>query len=317
MNLFNLPLLVLIDVFKMMEFRERFLISLMSKRAKRMLTLTSVPIHLSCNLLGDLYIRAGTDTQPNQFHVADEESDLIIGGEAMRINFYPDGLTLEETSPKNQLLLISHLLETYRKPAVSVKFYYPTQPVMVWEFMRMVNQRRVCVKSFSCLISWDSSEFIPKILDECTEVTDFIQFNAMLRNDFFYTPPRPFKATEFRVNVTSNWFNPEGFMSCRRIILQVGERSKYTAQWWNAFIQKWIDSDVPLEHLSCNHNGLSDFQSMIKGLSQPGIEQMTDGVVVKRRDRSEFVISSTLDRFFIMTKEEHTEHSQKHHLVNV
>uniref|UniRef100_A0A1I7UPP6 FBA_2 domain-containing protein n=1 Tax=Caenorhabditis tropicalis TaxID=1561998 RepID=A0A1I7UPP6_9PELO len=234
-----------------------------------MLNQTSMPVHLVVDFAEDVYIHVGTDTKPSRSNVTDQASDHIIGGEVMRMSFYPDGLTLQNESLQNHLLLTAHLLDTYRKSTVSVEFCYPTQPALAWEFMKMVNQRRVPVKSFSFLIYAASSEFIPKILDECTEVTDLIWFNAMLPDNFFYTPPRPFKATEFRVNIATKWFDPQSFMSCRRIILKINRNSTWTAQWWNAFIQNWIDSDVALEYLSCNHTESSNFLEMISGLSQP------------------------------------------------
>uniref|UniRef100_A0A1I7UTJ3 F-box domain-containing protein n=1 Tax=Caenorhabditis tropicalis TaxID=1561998 RepID=A0A1I7UTJ3_9PELO len=47
MNLLRLPFVVLIDVFKNMNFNEKLLMSLLSKRARKTLKMTSVPCELS------------------------------------------------------------------------------------------------------------------------------------------------------------------------------------------------------------------------------------------------------------------------------
>uniref|UniRef100_A0A1I7UPP5 F-box domain-containing protein n=1 Tax=Caenorhabditis tropicalis TaxID=1561998 RepID=A0A1I7UPP5_9PELO len=197
MNLLNLPLLVFEDVFETMQFRERFLISLMSKRAKRM-TQTSMPVHFVFNFTNDLLVHAGTNTQHCRSEVTEESSDHIIGGE--KIN----GLC------------------------------------------------RILLSNSACL----------------------------------------------GVGVHEDGQSAAGLY---QVVL----------------LENWIDSDVALEYLSANHIRSIDFETMIIGLRKPGVQQRSDVVVVKRRNGSEFVISSTADRFYIMTKEEHGEHSQKHHLVNV
>uniref|UniRef100_A0A1I7V3B8 F-box domain-containing protein n=1 Tax=Caenorhabditis tropicalis TaxID=1561998 RepID=A0A1I7V3B8_9PELO len=101
MKLPNFPLLVLEDVFETMEFRERFLISVMSKRAKRM-TQTSMPVHFVFNFTNDLLIHVETNTQPSRSNVTDLASDHIIGGEVMRISLCPDRLILRENTPQKQ-----------------------------------------------------------------------------------------------------------------------------------------------------------------------------------------------------------------------
>uniref|UniRef100_A0A1I7UTL9 F-box domain-containing protein n=1 Tax=Caenorhabditis tropicalis TaxID=1561998 RepID=A0A1I7UTL9_9PELO len=310
MNLLRFPLVVLIEVFKNMDFREKFLFSLMSKRARNILELTSMSTHFSFDFTKDLLIHTGTYTSGSRPEMTVEASDYLIGGKVIRLSLHSDGVILQDKTPQNQSLLTDYLLDIFRKQSISVAFFYPTQPASALEFMQMINERKLFVESFSYFIMSPSSEFIPRILDECTEVTNSIYINAIFPDDFVYTPPRPFKVREFRVGLTSGWFNLESFMSCRRIIFERGDYSYRAPQSWNTFLRNWIDSDARLEYMLCSHTVGSDFPQIVDGLRNEEIQEMSDDWIdVKRRDGSEFVIgrSSTKDSFYIMTKEEHME----------
>uniref|UniRef100_A0A1I7UTJ1 F-box domain-containing protein n=1 Tax=Caenorhabditis tropicalis TaxID=1561998 RepID=A0A1I7UTJ1_9PELO len=302
MDLLRLPLIVLEEVFKNMDFREQFLISLMSKRARYTLKLTSAKLDLSINFSDDLYIEAGTNDSPSELT---DEVDHRIGGKVMRLSVFPERITLQETSPQTQLSFVGYLLDTFRKPSISVEFHHKALPTSALEFMRMMKQRKLFVNSLYYYIKSDSSEFIPKILDECTEVTDSIWIGGSFPDDFVYTPPRPFKAKEFHVDTSSNWFNLDSFMSCRRVF-KLNKPSNQAPESWNTFFRNWLDSDAPLETLWCFEINVSDFPLMVDGLSN-GIHKKgaIEWIEVKRRDGSESVIGRCRDDLYIMSKNEH------------
>uniref|UniRef100_A0A1I7UTL6 F-box domain-containing protein n=1 Tax=Caenorhabditis tropicalis TaxID=1561998 RepID=A0A1I7UTL6_9PELO len=304
MNLLRLPFVVLIDIFKNMDFKDKFLISLLSKRARKTLKLTSAVVHLSFELMADFIIYTGTPG--SGLEVTDEEFDYLIGGEVMRLSIGPTGVILREIWAYKRLLLANHLLDTFRKPTISVGFHFPTEPLSAWEFMKMINKRKLCVKSFTYDTFRPSSKFIPRILDECTEVTDLIYIKTIFPEDFVYTPPRLFKVREFCVSVTFNWFDIESFTSCRRIIIHETYRSP---EYWNTFFRNWMDSEAPLEYMSCRLKGIFDFPLIVDGLSNEEIKQKKgdEWIEVKRKNGSEFVIGMTSNILFIETKEKHLE----------
>uniref|UniRef100_A0A1I7UTM0 F-box domain-containing protein n=1 Tax=Caenorhabditis tropicalis TaxID=1561998 RepID=A0A1I7UTM0_9PELO len=312
MDLLRLPLLPLIEVFKNMDFRELFSISLLSKRAQNILKTMSNSFHFTFDFTNNLIIHTGTFSQGSRPKVTDEVLNYLIKEEVMQFSIYPNCVALREKSPQKQSLLAAHLLDTFPKSTVSVTFYFPTLPASALEFMKMVNQRQLCIKSFSYSIMSQSSEFIPRILDECTEVTDSISINTSFPDDFIYTPPRPFKAREFSVGISANWFNIESFLNCRRIIIKL--RSSYrTPQEWNTFLKNWINSDVPLEYLWTLYISDTLFPKVIDGLRHQGIQKegSDEWIEVTRRDGSDYVIGrNEEDDLYVMTKKEHLEHLQ-------
>uniref|UniRef100_A0A1I7UEF1 F-box domain-containing protein n=1 Tax=Caenorhabditis tropicalis TaxID=1561998 RepID=A0A1I7UEF1_9PELO len=306
MDLLRIPLLVLVDVFKYMEFREKFLISLLSKRARE--TLKMMPVNFSFELSDELSIRLGP------WGEGDKVMDYLVAGEVMRLSLYPEGVILRENSPQKQLLLANHVLDTFKKPSISVIFSDPALPSTAFQFMKIVNQKKLSIKSFVYYITSESSEFIPRILDECTEVTDSIRINAIFPDDFEYSSTCSFKAKELRVHKKSNWLNLETFMNCRRIILQLGEAPSRTPYSWNTFFRNWLDSDSPLEYLSCNSIDGFEFPIMVYELDKEGWNKRCAGeewIDVKRRDGSAFVISRSWDTVRIMTKQAHLQHLWK------
>uniref|UniRef100_A0A1I7UTP9 FTH domain-containing protein n=1 Tax=Caenorhabditis tropicalis TaxID=1561998 RepID=A0A1I7UTP9_9PELO len=175
-----------------MNFTEQFLISLMSKRARNTLKLTSVLSHFTLNFDYDFSIYLHHYWQ-NPQTVKTEES-CCIGGKEMRLKFRPNTVILQEQSVEKRILLTNHVLDTFKKPIISLEFSDPTLPSTALEIMKMINKRQPCIKSFTYHINSPSSEFIPRIMDECTEVTDSISIYSLFPDDFVYTPSRPFRA---------------------------------------------------------------------------------------------------------------------------
>uniref|UniRef100_A0A1I7UTJ0 F-box domain-containing protein n=1 Tax=Caenorhabditis tropicalis TaxID=1561998 RepID=A0A1I7UTJ0_9PELO len=311
MDLLRLPLLVLTDVFKYMDFRVKFLISLMSKRARKTLKLTSTPSHLLFDFSTIPYIEAGY--QGMFAKVTDEESNYLIEGELMRLRLFPKRVYLHDGTPKKQLLFASYLLDTFTKPTISIRFWDSTQPALALEFMKMINQRQVSIKAFSYHIIGTSSEVITEILDKCTEVTDSIFISAVFPNDFVYTPPRPFKAKELRVGKTTNWLNLEKFLNCCRITVELGGNSNRTAQIYNSFFTKWMDSDAPLQKLQLSNFEESEGRLIMDALSNQGTKRTINEhwFEIKRKNGSEFFIYEYHRDIKIFTKQAYLERSNK------
>uniref|UniRef100_A0A1I7UTN3 FBA_2 domain-containing protein n=1 Tax=Caenorhabditis tropicalis TaxID=1561998 RepID=A0A1I7UTN3_9PELO len=206
-------------------------------------------------------------------------------------------------------MLAHHLLDTFKKTFIHISFSDKTQPAWALRFMKMLNKRQASIRSFRYYIPSDSSEFIPRILDECTEVTDTIWISADFPDDFNYVSPRPFKATELHVGKTGNWMNLENFVNCRQIEIHSYKTLNWTPQSWNKFFRNWINSDAQLEDLRCEKIEESDFPLMVDGLSDEGIKhsEYYEWIEVKRRDGSEFVIGRTFNRVFIETRVKHLE----------
>uniref|UniRef100_A0A1I7UET6 FBA_2 domain-containing protein n=1 Tax=Caenorhabditis tropicalis TaxID=1561998 RepID=A0A1I7UET6_9PELO len=116
--------------------------------------------------------------------------------------------------------------------------------------MKMLDQRKVSIKSFVYRSSSLLPEFVVKILDECTEVTDRIEIAVLLPREFVYTPLRPFKTRKLHITGKSNWYNPDCFMNCRRVSLRLGFITTRTKQSYNSLFSNWMDSDSPLQHLT-------------------------------------------------------------------
>uniref|UniRef100_A0A1I7UTL2 F-box domain-containing protein n=1 Tax=Caenorhabditis tropicalis TaxID=1561998 RepID=A0A1I7UTL2_9PELO len=219
MNLLRLPLIVLKEVFKSMDFREKFLISFLSKRARNTLQLTCVIPHFSFHLVDDFHIHAGRSWLDRNTE-EENKGNVYIGRQKMRLRTTSDTLILRENPIRKWLLMTGYLLATFKKSTISLGFH-GTPAVSALDFIKMINQRQLCVTLvvYSSLVT-QSSEFIRKILDECTEVTDLIRISAAFPDDFVYTPPRPFKAKKLFVGKINNWFNLEKFMNCLRISVE-------------------------------------------------------------------------------------------------
>uniref|UniRef100_A0A1I7UTN8 F-box domain-containing protein n=2 Tax=Caenorhabditis tropicalis TaxID=1561998 RepID=A0A1I7UTN8_9PELO len=291
MDLLRLPLLVLKEVFKNMDFREKFLISLMSKRARNTLKLTCEKPYFSFELSNDFSIFLEPSDRDRA--LTDEKQYLILG-ESLKLRFYPNGMKLNSQSIREQLFLAGYLLDTFTNPTSSVCFQYPTEPVDVWKFMKMINQRQGSIKSFQYRFEGESSEFASRILDECTEVTDYIWIHRVFSGDFVYTPPRPFKAKKLNFGETSNLFNVEKFMSCRNIYLKRKENSIWPTQTYNSFIQKWMDLSVPLQELSFGTMQESEEYLIMDVLRNLGVMKKikSEWFELKRRDGSKFFINN-------------------------
>uniref|UniRef100_A0A1I7UTM5 F-box domain-containing protein n=1 Tax=Caenorhabditis tropicalis TaxID=1561998 RepID=A0A1I7UTM5_9PELO len=312
MNLLRFPLVVLTEIFKNLDFREKFLITLLSERAKNTLKLTSAPTHLIISLTDEFFIHAGPETlevMPSNPTV--ETLDYRFKGEMIRFCLHRghSRVILPGQSPRKQLMLAHHVLDTFRKPTISVECYFPALPTTVRDFMKMANQQKVSIESFEYNLGGASFEFISRILDECTEVTDSIKIYSIFPDNFVYNSPRPFKAKNLYVSETINWMNLKNFVNCRHIDLPVTRKPNRTPQSWNTFFRFWLDSDSPLEYLRCCKVEASDFPLMVDGLSNEGIQRDSgdaEWIDLKRRDGSEFVIGRVFDRVFIMTKREHS-----------
>uniref|UniRef100_A0A1I7UTA4 F-box domain-containing protein n=1 Tax=Caenorhabditis tropicalis TaxID=1561998 RepID=A0A1I7UTA4_9PELO len=245
MDLLRLPLVVLSQVFKNMSFKEKFFISLLSKRARNTLKLTAEIPDFSFLLSNDFYIHYhltfAINEYPSYVFMGETVKNCCIGGEEMRLTFNENGVILRDQPFRKQMILANHVLDSFRKPTFYVKCYNQTEPAFVWEFMKMINQRQLSIKSFDYDVAGNSSEFIPRILDECTEVTDHVFINVCFPDDFLYTPARPFKATKLSVCGKSNWLNLESFVNCRCITIQLDVHSYQTAQTYQSFSKNgWI-----------------------------------------------------------------------------
>uniref|UniRef100_A0A1I7UTN5 FBA_2 domain-containing protein n=1 Tax=Caenorhabditis tropicalis TaxID=1561998 RepID=A0A1I7UTN5_9PELO len=262
----------------------------MSKRAKNTLKLTSDSFFFSISNELLVYGKAA-NTWDGQSKPTDEILKYFFEGETIGFCLYPDRVILREQSLQKQLVVAQHLLDTFRKPTIYVAFYDPALPSTAWEFMKIINERKLSVKSFVYRITEDSSEFIPRIMDECTEITDCIWINAIFRDE------------------KTNWINLENFLNCRRIILHLNKNSNLTPHSWNTFLRNWINSDAQLECLCCYNIKPTDFLLMVDGLSDEGINRRRayEWVDVKRRDGTEFVIGRIFDYMYLETREEHLE----------
>uniref|UniRef100_A0A1I7UTA5 F-box domain-containing protein n=1 Tax=Caenorhabditis tropicalis TaxID=1561998 RepID=A0A1I7UTA5_9PELO len=296
MDLLRIPFIVLIDVFKYMNFREKFFISLLSKRARNTLKLTAEIPEFSFKLSNDLYIHYHLTYAINAylpyFFMGETVENCCIGGEEMRLNFNKNGVILQDEPFRKQMILANHLLDSFRKPTFSVDFLTQAEPAFVLEFMKMINKRKLSIKSFGYFVVGDSSEFIPRILDECTEVTDYITVYPRFSNDFVYTSDLPFKANRLCVYGNCNWLNLESFMSCRCIILQADPYSPRARQSYTSFFTKWMDSDVRLEQIRLVRIGESENQLITDALNNEGTLRKIDKcwTELKRSNGSEFFI---------------------------
>uniref|UniRef100_A0A1I7UTJ9 F-box domain-containing protein n=1 Tax=Caenorhabditis tropicalis TaxID=1561998 RepID=A0A1I7UTJ9_9PELO len=296
MDLLRFPLVVLIEVFKYLDFKEKFLISLLSKKARNKLKLTSVSSDSLFNLSNKLFIRLGYYTEEHRLSVT-KEKDYFIGKEVMKLGFHSKGVLLEEESFQKQLLLANHLLDTFRISAISVSFPYVTEPADVLEFFKMIKQRQLSIKSFYCRLDEVSSEFISKILDECTEVTDRVVTTVWFPDGFVYTPTRPFNATKLLVYGNSNWSNLESFMNCRYATVQLGKNSTRTAQFYNSFFTKWMDSGARLQRLT--------LRCMKEGIQH---EIGDKWIEISRKNGIQFFVESATNYISIYTKQGYMEH---------
>uniref|UniRef100_A0A1I7UTL1 F-box domain-containing protein n=1 Tax=Caenorhabditis tropicalis TaxID=1561998 RepID=A0A1I7UTL1_9PELO len=308
MDLLRFPLVVLVDVFKNMEFKEIFSISLLSKRARNTLKLTSIPSEFSISLSDSLDIQIET-------YICDSPPTVIsVGGETMRLSFRSNGVILEDESAQKQLLLANHMLDTFKCSFICITFFEEAVPSTAWDLMKMINQRKLSIKSFSYYIKSESFEFIPRILDECTEVTDFIFISACFPDDFVYTPSRPFKTKDIRVCETTNWFNLESCMSSLQIVVELGKTSNRTAETYNSFFSKWMDSDVRLQSLTFYSIEEDQYQTIMDTLGKQGTTRTIDKdwIELTRRNGSEFFIHPLHGFISIHTKQAYSEIMRLH-----
>uniref|UniRef100_A0A1I7UTI8 FBA_2 domain-containing protein n=1 Tax=Caenorhabditis tropicalis TaxID=1561998 RepID=A0A1I7UTI8_9PELO len=206
-------------------------------------------------------------------------------------------------------MLVNHILETFKCSLITIWFYDGVLPSTALEFMKMVNQRQLRIKSFYCHIKSESSELIPRILDECSEVTDSILVSAAVPDDFMYTPSRPFKAKAIDVRFRTNWLKLDSCMSCRNASVELGENSNRTTEIYNSFFTKWMDSDAQLQSLMLSSIEKHEYQMIMNALSNQGTKRAINEYwfEIKRKDESEFFIF-TFNRYIrIYTKQAYLE----------
>uniref|UniRef100_A0A1I7UEI3 F-box domain-containing protein n=1 Tax=Caenorhabditis tropicalis TaxID=1561998 RepID=A0A1I7UEI3_9PELO len=303
LNLLRFPLVVLIEIFKNMDFREKFLISLLSKRARNTLKLTCLIPHLSFRFEDSVQICLVPPL------LEGEPMDHIIKGEEMRLSVYSNGVVLQDKSLQDQLLLTNRVLNSFRTTSISLEFHKPTLPALVLEFMRKINQRKLCVQSFSYNARLESSEIISSILDECTEVTGLIWMLVGLPYNYAYKFSSPFKAKGIYVGTGCFWFNTER-QRCSHLIINLCSR---TAICYNSFFTNWIGSDTRLEHVSLIASKESENKFIMDALNNQGtlLPIADKWIEMKRIDGSEFFIHTIFDYIQIYTKQAYLEKVRK------
>uniref|UniRef100_A0A1I7UET8 F-box domain-containing protein n=1 Tax=Caenorhabditis tropicalis TaxID=1561998 RepID=A0A1I7UET8_9PELO len=310
MNLLRLPFVVLIDIFKSIDFREKFLISLLSKRARKTLKLTCVIPHLTFNQKRFLQIHAGTLTS-DSIPAVTSKWDYLIEGMIMTLGFYSDGIVLleREQSIEKQLLLANYVLNIFRKPTISLKFHYRTRSALALSFIKMTNERQLSITSVTSRVLGRSAYFIPEFLDECCDVTDFISIFLFSGHDSVYTPSRPFKVAKFHVHGESNRLDLEKFMSCRTIAVRISKYRSWTVQYLNSFFTNWMDSDVQLENLTFCFKEESANQAIMNALNNQGAHRTLDNhwIEVNRENGPEFFFRKTSKSIRIYTKQAYAE----------
>uniref|UniRef100_A0A1I7UTL3 F-box domain-containing protein n=1 Tax=Caenorhabditis tropicalis TaxID=1561998 RepID=A0A1I7UTL3_9PELO len=307
MNLLRLPLLVLVDIFKKMGFREKFLISFLSKRAKKTLKMTCVIPHFSFHLFHNLHIETEKSSWDSNTRI--QTGTCCIEGEEMRLSISSNTLILRDEPHRKWLLLAGHLLDTFKISTTSLEFN-DTPPCVTLDFLKMINERPHCIRSVAyCRNVTRYSRFIPRIMDECTEVTDLIWIDAIVPDNVVYTPPRPFKAKELRVWKATGWFNFESFMISLRIDVGLEYIANRTAQSYNSFFTKWMDSDTRLQEVTLSNIKHSEYKKIMDALNNQGTQRTleNDWIEVKRRNGSEFFFRRTSMSIDIYTKKAYLE----------
>uniref|UniRef100_A0A1I7UTI4 FBA_2 domain-containing protein n=2 Tax=Caenorhabditis tropicalis TaxID=1561998 RepID=A0A1I7UTI4_9PELO len=269
------------------------LISSLSKRTRNTVKLTSAPSKISIIFSNDLFIRIGTYSN-RHYWLVDSVKIYCIEGNRIKLHFLKDAVRLEYESRQEQLVLANHMLDTFKCSVVTLSFYNGMMTEEAWEFMKMIKQRRLSICSLGYHIDSESTEFIPRVLDECTEVTDTIYIKTIFPEDFFYTPPRPFKAKELRLWRTTNWFKLENSLSCHEVSIELGRSSNRTAQDYNSFLTIWMDSDAPLQKLTYHSIQEPEYRTIMNALGNQGTKRVIDvyWTEVTRRDKSEFFINA-------------------------
>uniref|UniRef100_A0A1I7UTP4 FBA_2 domain-containing protein n=1 Tax=Caenorhabditis tropicalis TaxID=1561998 RepID=A0A1I7UTP4_9PELO len=205
-----------------------------------------------------------------------------------------------------------------------------TPPLSALKLLEIINEKKLSIEKFYHHIISDSSELIPKILDECVDVTESVQIGGNYPDRFVYTPPRPFKTERLHVSGSTNWLNLESFMSCRDLYVQFGEVSNQTEQSFNSFFTKWMNSKVPLQTLSLNGMKPSELRFIINILNN--IQLVFENLFLtpilfvfrvtmwrlnrnwygmKQRDELEFFIKLSSDSIEIHTKQSYLEYLKK------
>uniref|UniRef100_A0A1I7UTA6 FBA_2 domain-containing protein n=1 Tax=Caenorhabditis tropicalis TaxID=1561998 RepID=A0A1I7UTA6_9PELO len=287
-----------------MEFHEKFLISLLSKRARNTLKLTSVPSEFQFHLGRDLQI-----TPIQSIYERDRfEGGYCIGGEEMWLIFKPKEVISLDGIEKH-LLLTAHVLDTFSISSITMTFLHEALPSSAWQLMKIINQRQANVRFLLCLMKTDSSEFLPRFLDECTEVTGCIRIPVCFPDVFVFTPSRPFKTREFRVKGKCDWLNIDSLINCRIIQLEFRKTSNRTAKCWKRFFDNWKNG------LSLSCYGESEYEVMIGGLIDGGTETEIECLLseVKRRDGSEFMVKGYTG-FHVMPKQAYLEYMKREDL---
>uniref|UniRef100_A0A1I7UTJ4 FBA_2 domain-containing protein n=2 Tax=Caenorhabditis tropicalis TaxID=1561998 RepID=A0A1I7UTJ4_9PELO len=161
--------------------------------------------------------------------------------------------------------------------------------------MNMINQRKLTIERLYYHITGNSSEYIPRILDECTEVNNSVCIDAKFPDDFAYTPLRPFKTEHFGADKTVNWLNLEGFLNCRRITAYLFHWKTRTEQYWSSFFTKWMDSDARLEKLMLCFLEAPEFRNIMNALGKHYIVVYTkQAYLEKMNKKKEFALARKL-----------------------
>uniref|UniRef100_A0A1I7UTA3 F-box domain-containing protein n=1 Tax=Caenorhabditis tropicalis TaxID=1561998 RepID=A0A1I7UTA3_9PELO len=312
MNLLRLPLVVLTQIFKMWNFRTKFFVSLLSKRARTTLKLACGIPHFSVLSEHNLHIRWGYYSR-DYYENATATGSYCIGGNKMEIGHYAHGLIISNRSMWNQLLLVGHVLDTFPKATFTLAFYDPPRPELTLKLMKTLNQRKLQIKTLYYMITLNPSKFVPKILDECTKVTDYIRMRSLFPDDFVYNPIRPFKAATMEIYRINPWFELESFLYCGYVDVQLSDHSERTAWDWSSFFTNWMDYDTPLQRFELHDMKKSETQLVLDELRKQGISRIISDSLfeIKKENGSEFFIRYNSYYVGIYTKQAYLEYLEE------
>uniref|UniRef100_A0A1I7UTA0 FBA_2 domain-containing protein n=2 Tax=Caenorhabditis tropicalis TaxID=1561998 RepID=A0A1I7UTA0_9PELO len=256
------------------------------------------------------------------------ERNCCIGGELIELSFLSDRVVFQDKSVQKQLLLANHAFDVFPKSTISVEFSPTAEPATALNVMKIINQRRMCIKELK--YSNERSELASEILDESTEVTDTIKMFTIFPDDFIYMPPRPFKAIKFSGNRIDHWFNI--VFDFRRVSFKFNKNVDRTAQFWNTFFNSWRNRR--LQCFSVHNIGYSEYELMVERLSDGFVQNILFLIVtytfrgakkritgawfeVKTGDGAEFMFCYSILHFsHIMTKQAYLEYLKKGEFYN-
>lgn len=212
--LLRLPSLAAYEVFKSMDCRSLFTVSLLSQNiqriVKRCIPKNSIKIQLiqGVNLTvqtGNLILNVHQKLSKSRRTRYSVKNIYFLHGS---VSWYT----------RDTAGVVEFLTATFNLPTVSLNFLLETNEERALKLLRITKEHKLPISLVSYKQKKTSSKVFKEILNECKTLSD-VMISTSLRPDFEFRPasPKEFCINSFHLAGSTDWLHLDDFMGCQKL----------------------------------------------------------------------------------------------------